>query len=86
MAIKIEIKTNGFEIRDRLYDYVSKKAEKLERYVNDLEEARIELTHAKSARMASDAHSRMLSQLILFCLPDYPQWKKNDPPGGRTFG
>lgn len=62
MAIKIEIKTNGFEIRDRLYDYVSKKAEKLERYVNDLEEARIELTHAKSARMASD---RFVSQITL---------------------
>lgn len=62
MAIKIEIKTNGFAIRDRLYDYVSKKAEKLDRYINDLEEARIELTHAKSARMASD---RFVSQITL---------------------
>ncbi|MGD2026605.1 MAG: ribosome-associated translation inhibitor RaiA [Anaerolineales bacterium] len=62
MAIKIEVKTNGFEIRDRLYDYVSKKAEKLERYINELEEARIELTHAKSARMASD---RFVSQITL---------------------
>lgn len=62
MTIRIEVKSNGFEMRDRLYDYVSKKAEKLDRYINDLEEARIELTHAKSARLSSD---RFVSQITL---------------------
>lgn len=62
MTIKIDVKTNGFEIGDRLYDYVSKKAEKLDRYISGVEEVRIELTHAKSARMTSD---RFVSQITI---------------------
>lgn len=62
MTIKIDVKTNGFEIGDRLYDYVSKKAEKLDRYINGVEEVRIELTHAKSARMTTD---RFVSQITI---------------------
>lgn len=62
MSIQIDVKTNGFELNDRLYEYVRTKAEKLEKFVNGLEEARIELTHAKSARATSD---RFVAQITL---------------------
>lgn len=56
MSVKIDVKSHGFEVNDRLYDYVTKKTEKLDRYISDLQEARVELTFAKSARQASDRH------------------------------
>jgi putative sigma-54 modulation protein len=62
MSIDVDIRSNGFEVNDRLFDYVSKKAEKLDRYINDLEEARIELTYAKSSKMISD---RFVAQITL---------------------
>jgi putative sigma-54 modulation protein len=62
MSIQIDVKTNGFELNDRLYEYVRTKAEKLEKFVNGLEEARIELTHAKFARATSD---RFVAQITL---------------------
>lgn len=62
MAIQVEVKSNGFEVNDRLFDYVSKKAEKLERYIGELEEVRVELTHARTARIASD---RFVAQITL---------------------
>lgn len=62
MSIDVDIKSNGFEVNDRLYDYVSKKAQKLDRYINDLEEARVELTYSKSAKMTTD---RFVAQITL---------------------
>jgi len=62
MSVKVDIKSNGFEVRDRLYDYVNNKAEKLDRYINDLEEVRVELTYAKSAKMTTD---RFVAQITL---------------------
>lgn len=62
MAIQVEVKSNGFEVGDRLFDYVSTKSEKLERYISGVEEVRVELTYAKTARMASD---RYVAQITL---------------------
>lgn len=62
MAIQIEVKSNGFNLNDKLFNYVSKKAEKLERYISGVDEARVELTYAKTARMASD---RFVAQITL---------------------
>ena len=62
MAIEITVKSNGFEVNDRLDEYVRGKAAKLERYINGLEEARIELTHAKSSKLATD---RFVAQITL---------------------
>ncbi|MEJ2759893.1 MAG: ribosome-associated translation inhibitor RaiA [Anaerolineales bacterium] len=62
MAIQVEVKSNGFNLNDKLFNYVSKKAEKLERYINGVDEARVELTYAKTARMASD---RFVAQITL---------------------
>lgn len=62
MAIQVDVKSNGFDVNDRLFEYVSKKAVKLERYINGVDEARVELSYAKTARMASD---RFVAQITL---------------------
>jgi putative sigma-54 modulation protein len=50
------------EVTDRLRDYVKKKIVKLDRYLGDLEEARVELAFVKSARSAGD---RQVAQLTV---------------------
>lgn len=62
MSVQVDVKSHGFVVDDRLYDYVTKKTGKLDRYISDLQEARVELTHAKSARQASD---RYIAQITL---------------------
>jgi putative sigma-54 modulation protein len=62
MTIEVYVKANGFTVNDRLDEYVRSKAEKLDRYISGLEEARIELTNAKNAKMASD---RYVAQITL---------------------
>jgi putative sigma-54 modulation protein len=56
MSVQVDVKSHGFNVDDRLYEYVTKKTGKLDRYISDLHEARVELTHAKSARQATDRH------------------------------
>ena len=62
MAPKIEIAARNMRLTDNTEDYVEKKAAKLERYLQDVEEIRIELTHLKSARNAQD---RQVAQITL---------------------
>ena len=54
MAVKVDIHARDLEVSSHLHDYIVKRASKLDRYISTLEEARIELTHIKSARSASD--------------------------------
>ncbi|MBT3241340.1 MAG: ribosome-associated translation inhibitor RaiA [Chloroflexi bacterium] len=54
MTIQIDIKAREMEVNDRLNDYVVSKAEKLERYLDGITKATIELTYVKSARQVSD--------------------------------
>src|SRR5512134_1718176 len=49
-------------LTDNTRDYVEKKAAKLERYLQEIEEVRVELTHAKSARSAQD---RQVAQITV---------------------
>ncbi|HSG25406.1 MAG TPA: ribosome-associated translation inhibitor RaiA [Anaerolineales bacterium] len=62
MSIDVDIRSNGFQLNDRVFDYVNKRAGKLDRYINDLEEVRVELTYAKSAKMTTD---RWVAQITL---------------------
>jgi putative sigma-54 modulation protein len=50
------------ELSDRLRDYITKKVSKLDRYLNSLEEAQMDLTYVKSARSAQD---RQVAQLTV---------------------
>lgn len=62
MPFDVEITGRNMEITDRLDDYVTKKVSKLDRYLNDIDEAHVELSYAKSARNAAD---RQVAQLTI---------------------
>jgi putative sigma-54 modulation protein len=49
-------------LTDNTRDYVEKKAAKLERYLQEIDEVRVELSHAKSARSALD---RQVAQITV---------------------
>ena len=54
MAIKVELFVKNMEVTDRIKDYVEKKVSKLDRFLGDIEEARVDLAYVKSARSAAD--------------------------------
>ena len=62
MALEVEIFGRGMEITDRISDYVEKKVSKLDRYLPDIDEARVDLAYVKSARSAAD---RQVAQITV---------------------
>ena len=62
MTQKIETVARNMRLTDNTRDYVEKKAAKLERYLQEIEEIRVELSHAKSARSALD---RQVAQITV---------------------
>lgn len=62
MAQKIETIARNMRLTDNTRDYVEKKAAKLERYLQEIDEIRIELSHLKSARSAQD---RQVAQITV---------------------
>ncbi len=62
MAVEIGIYTKDLELTDRIHDYVIKKVGKLERFLNDIGECRVDLSYAKTARNASD---RYIAQITI---------------------
>ena len=56
MSPELDIQARNMEVTDRINDYVSKKASKLDRFLPAIEETRVELSCEKSARSASDRH------------------------------
>lgn len=62
MAPKIEIVARNMRLTDNLKDYIEKKAAKLDRHLQEIEEIHVEVSHVKSARSASD---RQVAQLTV---------------------
>ena len=62
MTLHIEIFTQNLELTPRIDGYVRNKVEKLDRLLKDIDECRVDLAHAKSARSASD---RNVAQITL---------------------
>ena len=62
MDINIDISVRNMELTDRLENYIEKKVAKLERYLNNIEEMRVDLAYAKSARNIAD---RQVSQITI---------------------
>ena len=62
MAFEIDIKAKDLKVDDKLQDYVDKKVNKLDRFLKDIQDVRVELTHKKTARQATD---RFVAQLTL---------------------
>jgi putative sigma-54 modulation protein len=60
--MKTEIFGKNLEVTDRITDYVEKKVAKLDRFLNDIDEVRVDLAFNKSARSASD---RQVAQITL---------------------
>jgi putative sigma-54 modulation protein len=61
MTVKIEIFTKNLELTDRLNDYVVMKVEKLEKFLDEVDECRVDLSYAKTARNANDRHVAQLT-------------------------
>jgi putative sigma-54 modulation protein len=51
---KVDVLTRNMELTDRINEYVTEKAERLSRHMPQIEDVRVEITHLKSARNASD--------------------------------
>lgn len=62
MTVPVQITTKNMELNDRLRDYVEKKAEKLDRYLDIIDNVKVDLTYAQSARSAED---RQVAQLTV---------------------
>jgi putative sigma-54 modulation protein len=54
MAVEVEVFARNLEIDNQLKDYVTKKASKLDRYLNEIDHVRVDLSYIKSARSAND--------------------------------
>ena len=54
---QVDVLTRNMELTDRINDYVNEKAQRLSRHLSQIEEVRVELTHLKSARNASDRYN-----------------------------
>lgn len=62
MALEVEVFGRNIEVTDRVFDYVNKKVSKLDRYMNGIDDARVDLAFVKSARSLSD---RNVTQITL---------------------
>lgn len=62
MTVEVEVYGRNMEVTERIQDYVEKKVSKLDRYLPDIDEARVDLAYAKSARSAGD---RQVAQLTI---------------------
>jgi putative sigma-54 modulation protein len=62
MTQKIEIVARNMRLVENLKDYIEKKASKLDRHLQDIDEIRVEVSHVKSARSAAD---RQVAQLTV---------------------
>lgn len=56
MTVKVEIFARNLEAGDRLKEYVTSKASKLDRYLNEVEHVKVDLDHIKAARNANDRY------------------------------
>ncbi len=62
MDPKIEIFARNLEVTDRIKEYVTKKVSKLDRFLTNIEDTRIDLAFEKAARSAAD---RQVAQITL---------------------
>jgi putative sigma-54 modulation protein len=62
MTQKVEIVARNMRLTDNLKEYIEKKAAKLERHLQEIDEVRVEVSHVKSARSAMD---RQVAQMTV---------------------
>jgi putative sigma-54 modulation protein len=62
MTVNVEIYGHNMEVNERLKTYITKKASKLDRYLSEIEYAKIDLDYIKAARDATD---RFVAQITV---------------------
>jgi len=62
MAPKVNVLVRNMELTDRLKEYVSRKAARLDRYLDAIETVQVDLAYVKSARSTSD---RQVAQMTV---------------------
>ena len=61
MEDKIAIYGKNLEISDRINDYVVQKVSKVDRFLQDIDEIRVDLSHMKNARNAADRYASQIT-------------------------
>lgn len=56
MTLKVDTFARNMEVTDQIREYINKKVSKLDRYLNNIDETRVDLAHARSARSAADRY------------------------------
>lgn len=54
MPARVTVQVRNIDLTDRLQDYVTRKAARLDRYLDTIESVQVDLTYAQSARNAAD--------------------------------
>lgn len=62
MTVKVDIFVRNMDVNDSLKEYVTKKASKLDRYLSEIEQVKVDLEYIKSARSATD---RFIAQITV---------------------
>ncbi|HPR34063.1 MAG TPA: ribosome-associated translation inhibitor RaiA [Anaerolineaceae bacterium] len=62
MALHMDIYTKDLDLTDRIKEYATKKVGKLDKFLSDIGECRVDLGYAKTARNASD---RFIAQVTI---------------------
>ncbi|MGA9399029.1 MAG: ribosome-associated translation inhibitor RaiA [Anaerolineaceae bacterium] len=62
MSVKVDIYAKNMEISERINKYVTEKANKLDRFLADIDEVRVDLSVIKTARSATD---RQVAQITI---------------------
>ncbi len=62
MADRFDIFAKNLKITERIEEYLNNKITRLYRYLNDIEETRVDLSYVKSARSAAD---RQVAQITI---------------------
>lgn len=62
MALEVAIFPKNMELTDRISEYVTKKISKLDRFLSDIDETRVDLNYQKSARNPAD---RQVAQITI---------------------
>ncbi len=62
MTVNVDIFARNLDVDERIKNYVTKKASKLDRYLSEIEQVRVDLEYFKTARSATD---RFVAQITV---------------------
>lgn len=62
MTLEVQVYGRNIEVTDRIFNYAKKKVSKLDKYLSDVDEARVDIAYIKSARSAAD---RQVAQITV---------------------